>query len=102
MLRQLLPFCTCLALVDPVCAQDIGLRVSPGFKVTLYADHTLANDIYAMTLDDQRRVIVSSRGWVKRLEDTDGDGKADKAEKIASTASGAMGLWCQGLALYMF
>ena len=30
---------------------DLRLRMPPGFKVTLYADQDLANDLYAMTLD---------------------------------------------------
>ncbi len=40
-------------LAAPAAADDLGLRVPPGFRVTLYADETLANDIYAMTLDAQ-------------------------------------------------
>ena len=84
-----------LPVTSTLNAQDHGVKVPPGFKVTLYADHTLANDIYAMTLDNEGRVVVSSRGWVKRLQDTDGDGKADRASAILTTASGAMGL-CDG------
>src|SRR5207244_258157 len=76
----------CLALLcslfqDPENLQtheELGLRVAPGFKVTLFADHTRANDIYAMTLDSKGRVVVTSQGWIKILEDTDGDGKADR------------------------
>src|SRR6266513_5658734 len=40
--------------------EDLGLRVAPGFRVTLYSDSALANDIYAMTLDSQGRVGVTS------------------------------------------
>jgi putative membrane-bound dehydrogenase-like protein len=79
---------------------DLGLRVPPGFKVTLYADHELANDIYSMTLDSQGNVVVTSQGWVKRLVDTKGTGKADKAEVIAPTATGGMGLCFDGGDLY--
>src|SRR5262249_33059774 len=38
------------------------------------------------------RVVVSGPGYVRRLEDTDGDGKADRATDIADTRTGAMGL----------
>ena len=76
----------------PVQAEDLGLKVPPNFKVTLWADHTLANDIYTMALDEQGRVVVSGPGYIRRLEDTDGDGKADKATDIAETKTGAMGL----------
>ena len=45
------------------------MRVPPGFKLTLYADEALANDIYAMTLDPHGPVVVTSRGYVKTLHD---------------------------------
>ncbi|HJZ92805.1 MAG TPA: hypothetical protein VKE40_18165, partial [Gemmataceae bacterium] len=73
-------------------AEELGLKAPPGFRVTLWADHTLANDIFTMALDDKGRVVVSGPGYVRRLEDTDGDGKADKATDIADTRTGAMGL----------
>jgi hypothetical protein len=73
-------------------ADDLGLKVPPGFRVSLYADEKLANDIYCMTLDADGKVVVSSRGWVKRLEDTDGDGKADKAVTLVETKTRAMGM----------
>jgi len=81
-------------------ADDLGLRVPLGFKVTLYADQDLANDLYAMTLDADGNVVVTSQGWVKRLLDTTGAGKADKAEVIAATATGGMGLCFDGGDLY--
>ena len=46
-----------LGLVSPMGhTGDLGLRVAPGFRVTLYADENLANDIFAMTLDAQGRL----------------------------------------------
>src|SRR5216683_3116682 len=89
-----------LLLAAPIGADDYGLRVAPGFKVTLYADESLANDIYAMTLDKQGRVVVTSRGWIKILHDTKGIGKADKATVFAETPSGGMGLCFDGDDLY--
>ena len=41
--------------------EDLGLRIAPGFKITLFADHTLANDIYAMTLDSKGRVVREAK-----------------------------------------
>src|SRR5258708_7436274 len=81
-------------------AQDLGLRAPLGFRVSLYADETLANDIYAMTLDAQGRVVVTSRGWIKVLHDTRGIGKADKATIFAKTPTGGMGLCFDGNDLY--
>ncbi len=81
-----------LFITLPLHADDLGLKVPPGFRVTLWADHTLANDIFTMALDDKGRVVVSGPGYIRRLEDTNGDGKADKATDIAETKTGAMGL----------
>jgi putative membrane-bound dehydrogenase-like protein len=79
-----------------VHSEELGLKVPPGFRVTLFSDETLANDIYAMTLDAQGRVVVTSRGYVKTLHDTNGDGKADRATVFATTESGGMGLCFDG------
>jgi len=75
---------------------DFGLRVPKGFHITQFADHTLANDIYAMTFDSKGRVVVTSQGWIKTLIDKDGDGKADVAELFAKTGTGGMGLCFDG------
>jgi putative membrane-bound dehydrogenase-like protein len=75
---------------------EFGLRVARGFRVSLVSDHTVANDIYAMTLDAQGRVVVTSKGWIKRLVDRDADGRADEASLVAETPSGAMGLCFDG------
>jgi len=74
----------------------IGLRIQPGFNVSLFSDHTLANDIYCMTLDSKGRVVVSSSGWIKTLIDDNNDGKADRAELFGKINSGAMGLCFDG------
>ncbi len=103
-MRRLSPlFLSLLVLQAPpptAAADDLGLRAPPGFRVTLYADQNLANDIYAMTLDADGRVVVTSQGWIKRLLDTKGTGKADKSEVIAPTATGGMGLCFDGGDLY--
>jgi putative membrane-bound dehydrogenase-like protein len=70
--------------------------VAPGFRVTVFADETLANDTYAMTLDARGRVVVTTAGSVTTLHDTDGDGKADKATPYATTPTGGMGLCFDG------
>jgi putative heme-binding domain-containing protein len=70
--------------------EELGLRIAPGFKITLVADHTVANDIYAMTLDSRGRVVVTSAGWIKTL---DGPGRATL---FAPTRTGGMGLCFDG------
>ena len=86
--------------VSFAAGEDLGLKVAPGFRVSLYADHELANDIYAMTLDSQGRVVVTSRGYIKVLHDTRGTGKADRATLFATTPTGGMGMCFDGNDLY--
>ena len=57
---------------DLVAVDNLGVRIAPGFRITLYADSNLANDIYAMTLDSRGRVVVTSQGYIKILHDTNG------------------------------
>src|SRR5262245_27104958 len=100
MTRQILALISVATLAAGVRADDLGLKVAPGFRVTLYADENLANDIYAMTLDSQGRVVVTSQGWIKVLHDTRGAGKADKVTEFARTGSGGMGMCFDGSDLY--
>ncbi|MFO0964306.1 MAG: PVC-type heme-binding CxxCH protein [Gemmataceae bacterium] len=94
-----------ILLAAPAFAQDKsvpGLKVPPGFVVTQFADHTLANDIYCMTVDPKGRIVVSGRGYIKVLVDDDGDGKADRAIDFAdSPKDGAMGLFWEKDTLYV-
>jgi putative heme-binding domain-containing protein len=81
--------------------QPHGLRVPDGFEVTEFADNTLANDIYYMTLDPKGRVVVSGRGYIRLLVDDNDDGRADRAlELAAAPKDGAMGLFWEGNDLF--
>ncbi len=71
---------------------ELGLRIAAGFEITRFADHALAPDVYSMTLDPAGRVVVSSRGYIKRLLDTDRDGRADGDAPIREGGPGAMGM----------
>src|SRR5690348_10619508 len=78
-----------------------GLRVPDGFEVAEFADSSLANDIYCMTLDPKGRVVVSGRGYIRLLVDDDGDGRADRAlDFAAAPKDGAMGLFWEGDTLW--
>ncbi|MEX2113277.1 MAG: hypothetical protein WD845_08835 [Pirellulales bacterium] len=92
----MLTFLCCLA-VPLRAADDLGLTVPPGFEVSLYADDTLAHDIYSLTIDAQGRVVVAGAGYVKILHDDDGDGRADRSTLYSSLpASGAKGMVFDG------
>jgi putative membrane-bound dehydrogenase-like protein len=73
-------------------APALGLRVAPGFQVTLFADENLANDIYAMTLDSRGNVVVTGQGYIRTLFDENQDGVAESAIDFAYTPTGGMGL----------
>jgi putative heme-binding domain-containing protein len=97
------PFLAGLVGSPPAVADSLphGLRVPPGFEVTEFADSTLANDVYCLTLDPQGRPVVSGRGYLRVLVDDDGDGRADRALDFAGPpADGAMGLLWEGDTLY--
>jgi putative heme-binding domain-containing protein len=77
-----------------------GLRVADGFDVLEYSDSSLANDITCMTLDSRGQVIVSGRGYIRRLIDSNNDGRADKVEEIITIRDAAHGLLCEKDLLY--
>ena len=71
---------------------QLGLRIAPGFEITLFADQVIAPDVYSMTIDPSGRVVISSRGYIKWLIDEDGDGRAESDILIAKSSPGAMGM----------
>ena len=73
-----------------------AIKLQDGFKATLYSGPDLANDIYSMTLDAKGQVVVSSRGYIRTLHDTDGDNRADKAILFAKLDHGSMGMMFDG------
>ncbi|HTU89100.1 MAG TPA: hypothetical protein VMF69_03290, partial [Gemmataceae bacterium] len=87
-----------LSSVFPLQAQTPhGLRVPDGFEVAEFADNSLANDIYCLTLDQKGHVVVSGRGYIRLLVDDNGDGRADRAlEFTGAPKDGAMGLFWEG------
>ena len=58
----------------------------------LFAGPELADDIYSMTLDAKGRVVVSGRGYIRTLHDTDSDGRAEMAVQFAKLDHGTMGM----------
>ena len=79
---------------------EFGLRLAPGFRISLFAGPDLANDIYAMTLDPRGNVVITSQGYIRTLLDTDGDGRADSSTLFAATRTGGMGMCFDGPSLY--
>lgn len=97
MVRILLTVLLALLFMGPLRAEEVpGVRVPPGFTVTLYAGPDLAPDLYSMTLDARGRVVVSSQGWVKTLHEGKTPGRAERATIFAETKTGGMGLCFDG------
>lgn len=101
--QRLLHLAVAACLVLPVTPMSGGsgpsadFAVPPGFEVSLYADDSLATDIFSLTIDSRGRVVVAGKGYVKVLHDTDGDGRADKATLFSDRPkSGAHGMCFDG------
>ena len=74
-----------------------GLTVPPGFEVTVVADDRLAHDIFSLTLDTAGHAVVSGPGFIRRLHDDDGDGRADRFTPFTERpTSGAKGMVFDG------
>ena len=80
----------CPALGQADVSDSINLH--DGFEATLFAGPELADDIYSMTLDAKGRVVVSGRGYIRTLHDTDSDGRAEMAVQFAKLDRGTMGM----------
>ncbi|MFN0195975.1 MAG: PVC-type heme-binding CxxCH protein [Planctomycetaceae bacterium] len=87
-----------LALLSAEPAENaIPLKVPDGFQISLFADETLAHDVYSMTIDAAGRVVISGRGYVHTLLDNDGDGRADAVKEfVKGPQTGAQGMYFDG------
>ena len=79
-----------------VLNEELGLQIEEGNRVSLFAGHDLAPDIYSMTTGPEGEVVVSGKGYVRFLRDTDGDGIADSAVDFATPKEGGMGMCFDG------
>src|SRR5688500_17926614 len=78
------------------------LKLPAGFTARLYAGDALASDIYTMTIDDEGRVLVAGRDYIRVLIDADNDGYADRAvDLIDGLKDGTMGLLAEGDSLFI-
>ena len=79
---------------------ETSIKVQDGFTATQYAGPDLADDIYSMTLDSKGRVVVSGRGYIRTLHDTNQDGIADKSIQFTKLDRGTMGMLFDGQYLW--
>lgn len=92
--------CPVQSAPDLVAVPEFGVRLQRGFRISLYADADLANDIQAMTIDSAGRVVVSGPGYIKTLHNPEGIDRADGFTLFATPEAGGMGLLCDGPNLY--
>lgn len=91
-----------LLLAAAPAAPAPGVSVPPGFAASLFADNSLAPDVYTMTIDDAGRVLVAGPGYVRVLPDAGGGGVAGRAiDLIDGLKQGPMGLLAEGDSLYV-
>ncbi|MBI2826859.1 MAG: c-type cytochrome [Planctomycetia bacterium] len=108
-----------LALVSPAPAQKspedelAALEPAAGIDVSLYASEPLITNPSAIDVDTQGRVWVAEIQWyraavkeppadkIKVLEDTDGDGRADRATVFADGLFGPMSICVAGPKVYV-
>jgi len=78
-------------------AAEPKFELPEGFVVERFAGDELAHDIFCLTLDSHGQVVVSGPGYIKRLEDRDGDGVAESFTLVSGAIkSGAQGLCYDG------
>ena len=95
-----------VAATEPVDALDT-FKVVPGFRLELVAHEPLIVDPIAMSFDEDGRLfVIEMRGYseqadenlgrVRRLTDSDGDGKYDQAHVYADGLSWPTAVCCYG------
>lgn len=78
-----------------------GIRIPEGFEISLVATDQLATNIYSMVVDEAGRPLVSGPGYIKRLEDKDGDGAYESTTLVLNgPRTGAQGMLFESGDLY--
>lgn len=108
---------TCLAATAlaqlPADAELKTLKAPPGFEVSLFASEPMITNPAAIDVDTHGRVWVAEIQWyrggaknppadkIKVLEDTDGDGRADKVTVFADGLFAPMSVCVAGSRVYV-
>jgi putative membrane-bound dehydrogenase-like protein len=120
MLRSVLPACpvilacAALALAQRPAEEELKtLKTAAGLEVSLYACEPLVTNPAAIDVDTQGRVWVAEIQWyrggaknppadkIKVLEDTDGDGRADRASVFAESVFAPMSICVAGQRVFV-
>ena len=90
-----------------------SLAVAPGLELSLFASEPMITNPAAIDIDTHGRVWVAEIQWYRRaakdppadqikvLEDTDGDGRADKSTVFANDVFAPMSLCVAGDKVYV-
>ncbi len=75
----------------------VGIEVPEGFQVSIFADNDMVPDIYSITTTSQGKIAVSGPGYIRILQDTNNDGKADSYIQFSDgPKTGAQGMYFNG------
>ncbi|MFN2571960.1 MAG: sorbosone dehydrogenase family protein [Gemmatimonadales bacterium] len=85
----------------PAAGQDRALRVPPGFKISVYAQHLQGVRYLALGPGNAVYASQPASGLVVKLTDANHDGVADTAVTIARGMHGPFGLAFRGETLYV-
>jgi glucose/arabinose dehydrogenase len=85
----------------PVAAERVPLRVPPGFRVHLHAEGLSVPREMASLGPGDLLVVESAAGRVARLQDRDGDGRAEASEVWADGLERPYGIAVQGGFVYV-
>lgn len=105
MLRQILATCALCMACRMVHAQASGslqgFSLPKGYVIQQVAAADLANDIYCLTFGPTGELVVSGRGYIRKLLDKSNDGIFDQYETVTDhPRDGAMGLLIKNDHLY--
>jgi putative heme-binding domain-containing protein len=80
-------------LASPAIGSEAGIDMAPGMSIRQVADDDLVPDCTTVAVDSEGSVIASGPGYIRRLRDSDGDGRFDQFTTIVDGPShGAHGL----------
>lgn len=78
----------------------LNLRHPEGFFIKQFATDEQVHDVRTIALNAKNQLYASSRGWIRRLGDADGDGEVDDVALFTETLTGASGMVFVGNDLY--
>lgn len=101
MYRILLVLSLCCCSLDGSVFGSEAFEMAPGLKIRLIADDDVVPDCTCLSVDQAGRLIASGPGYLKMLQDKDGDQVIDDVITLTRAPSrGAHGICVDGTSIY--